>query len=1330
MKAFNIFLRVFFLLTLFHFGAFAAPADKTQTFSKKQANGKTITYTLNGDEFISWLTSTDGYTLFENQRQEIVYAIKDEDGKLKKSDILASDSEYRSGEELLFLSSISKGLFYNSSQLEVFEKIRAERYSSTQPNYIPTTGTPNFLVILVSFSDVSFNASNATKMSNQISQTNYTTDGATGSVKDYFFDNSMGTLNANFTVVGPYTLSQNQAYYGGNDANDDDIRPQEMVAEACSLASQNINFANFDNDGDGYVDMIHVVYAGRGEHNGGGANAIWAHSWAIPSAPLFNGVRAYKYSCSNELRTITEIDGIGTICHEMGHVLGLPDFYDTDYSGTGGQAITLDSWDLMSSGNYNNQAKTPPYLSALERHILGWLNPIILTNNNTPCTLPAISDSNKAYKVNLTTNEFFIFEHRNKKKWDQYTPTKGMLVFHGDNTLINQWINSRVNKINTNPTSRGFFIIPAYGDSTNNTSLSTTFPGSQNVTSFTGSKLKNSTPTGKSLINIAYGQDSVLNFNYFNSTVPTITLTALAATSITTTSATLNGTATGTGITSKGFEYRIQGASNFTQQSVSTNPLQLNLNNLTQNTIYEYRVYAVSSIGTTYSDIETFTTECGLILIPPFSEGFETPLTCWTNISSNTNYFTLVQGGASPSCSPHTGGNMLKYNSFDIQADNWTGLITPKISFAHSSYDVSLWIYRYNGSYSKPAEGVEIYVNSTKSLDGATQIGFISNSRSVSPAVSTNGWYNYNCNVGQTAVGENYIILKAVSKYGYNIYIDDVSVYSTLIIPPTISTESISNITYKSATINSSFIAGSQPIISKGIEYRKQSNSNWDSIVVQHITNPYSITINQLTPNTLYAVRPYVVTSSGRNYPSTIDTFSTKALILPVILTDTAIFNNPSSIIVYGSYVQGSDPILTSGFKYKKTTTSTWTTITQANNNTTFNSIINNLDLSNTYDYRAFITYDNQTAYGETKTFTTPTPPTISFNPVRDFCLNESSIILDIAYPQGGTYSGAGITNTNQFSPLQAGIGNHYIKYSYTDINSLSAVDSFSIRVNANPVITLFQADSLEICQGDSIQIRIQAIAGATYKWYNDNSIIIGEIANSYYAKTPSNYSVSVIDANNCSSSSAYTNIKLNQTFSSNINATICQGQTFTSNGFNENTTGLYTQNLQTIKGCDSIINLNLIVNPKYNDTIIAGICQGETYNQFGFNKTTTGIYTQSLQTINGCDSIITLNLKVNPNYAKSFNATITEGNTYSLNGFNETTTGVYTQNLQSIKGCDSIITLNLIVYPSYTTFIDATICDGETYNLNGFNESLEGLYTQNLQSINNSDSIVSLNLT
>ena len=189
MKLLSKFLRVVIVFTLIQTSLFAVPADKTQTFSKLQINGKTISYTLNGDEFISWLSSVDGYTMLENKKGDIVYAQKDESGRLIKSNILASDSQYRSAEEILFLSSIEKGLFYNSSQLDVFRKSREERYSDNIANFTQTSSTPNFLVILVNFSNISFDSTNAVSMANQISQTNYTTDGATGSVKDYYYDN-------------------------------------------------------------------------------------------------------------------------------------------------------------------------------------------------------------------------------------------------------------------------------------------------------------------------------------------------------------------------------------------------------------------------------------------------------------------------------------------------------------------------------------------------------------------------------------------------------------------------------------------------------------------------------------------------------------------------------------------------------------------------------------------------------------------------------------------------------------------------------------------------------------------------------------------------------------------------------------------------------------------------------------------------------------------------------------------------------------------------------------------------------------------------------------
>ena len=191
----------------------------------------------------------------------------------------------------------------------------------------------------------------------------------------------------------------------------------------------------------------------------------------------------------------------------------------------------------------------------------------------------------------------------------------------------------------------------------------------------------------------------------------------------------------------------------------------------------------------------------------------------------------------------------------------------------------------------------------------------------------------------------------------------------------------------------------------------------------------------------------------------------------------------------------------------------------------------------------------------------------------------------------------------------------------------------------------------------------------------------------------------------------------------------ICQGEIYNLHGFNEETAGIYTQNLQTINGCDSTITLYLTANQKAATTFIDEICQGETYNLHGFNEETTGIYTQNLQTVNGCDSTITLYLTVNQGVVTTFIDEICQGETYNLHGFNEETTGIYTQNLQTVNGCDSIITLYLTVNPVYDEIIIAQIYQDETYNEYGFNENNTGIYTQNLQTIDGCDSTITLNL-
>ena len=293
---------------------------------------------------------------------------------------------------------------------------------------------------------------------------------------------------------------------------------------------------------------------------------------------------------------------------------------------------------------------------------------------------------------------------------------------------------------------------------------------------------------------------------------------------------------------------------------------------------------------------------------------------------------------------------------------------------------------------------------------------------------------------------------------------------------------------------------------------------------------------------------------------------------------------------------------------------------------------------------------------------------------------------------------------TSQRAEISPGIGdagNYPFSVSLTDDFGCTWNDVSSIHILPSPTTTI----DASICQGQ------------TYNQHGFNASSSG----TYTRTTASNQGCD---------STIVLHLNVNPLYSDTISATICQGETYNQFGFNTSVAGFHTQYLQSIHGCDSIVTLDLTILPTYRDTITAEICDDEVYAQFGFNTSEAGYHTQILQRENGCDSVIVLHLLVHPTFNDTIVAGICDNEVYTQFGFNVSEQGVYTQHLQSIHGCDSIVTLNLLVHPTYNDTITAEICDNEVYTQFGFNTSEAGYHTQHLQSIHGCDSIITLNLT
>ena len=296
------------------------------------------------------------------------------------------------------------------------------------------------LVILVQFAgtDEKFKFSKENFV-NMLTQEGYSANGATGSAKEYFDQQFNGMYEFSFDVTDIVTVSRSRSYYGGNDAKGDDLRPHKMVMEACELVDSKVDFSKYDQDGDGEVDNVFVFFAGLDEAAGASEDHIWSHAWYIKDGAdeelKLDDVLINRYACSSEREGDNYQDvimaGIGTFCHEYSHTLGLPDFYDTDYSEGGYAAALWLSTSLMDGGNYNNYGNTPPYFNAMEREILGLSQPVVIDSPGT-YELPPINQG-KYYRINTSTeDEYFLIEYRDNSNWDRYIGGSGILVYHID----------------------------------------------------------------------------------------------------------------------------------------------------------------------------------------------------------------------------------------------------------------------------------------------------------------------------------------------------------------------------------------------------------------------------------------------------------------------------------------------------------------------------------------------------------------------------------------------------------------------------------------------------------------------------------------------------------------------------------------------------------------------------------------------------------------------------------------------------------------------------------------------------------------------------------
>ena len=414
------------LISFFWMPVQAVPAFPKE-ISYTQPDGTIVKYRLRGDERCHWMESPEGYLLQRAADGYLMYA-EQKDGRLKASAVTyrGNDNAAKAKMKLLKRKDVGASVFSVGDP------------SLDMGSTFPTTGKRKLLMLLVNYADTEpiVPAEEFQKMMNE---ENYE---GTGSFRDYFLQNSYGKLDIETTVVGWIQLQYNKYAYSTEDMT-------QLISEAVTLVDDEIDFTQFDNDGDGILDGLSIIHQGTGAEVTGSSSDIWSHSGGLIADIYADGVRLDTYTIQPELlgrSSPTQKITVGVFCHEFGHNLGAPDFYDVDYEQSGGMFEGTGAWDLMSGGIWNEYLQpgdSPSHINMWQKMQFGWVTPKYLSETCTVSDMPAAENEPVGYIApTMREGDYFVIENRTRTGFDRALPGEGLIIYHADEERIRNTINS------------------------------------------------------------------------------------------------------------------------------------------------------------------------------------------------------------------------------------------------------------------------------------------------------------------------------------------------------------------------------------------------------------------------------------------------------------------------------------------------------------------------------------------------------------------------------------------------------------------------------------------------------------------------------------------------------------------------------------------------------------------------------------------------------------------------------------------------------------------------------------------------------------------------